>query len=460
VTQRDGSFAVSTEALAQLPEPIGDLRAMLADAGAQHTQVSLLRGLAPRPTAETGIQAMPTLGGAASPAGVEPQRPAPPSSPPVSAVPPVSPVSSVAPRGPTPLSIARPAPPASSEPVASAPTLHGPTALPRALSRPPARISSVPPPVASAPPVSAPVPVAKESAPVASAPVASAPVASAPVASVAKLPVEPASGPRGLVIAVASAKGGVGKTTISLNTAVALARRGLRVTLIDADPNGGVSAAVNAHTRRTTGAFDVLCGSMRLADALVASRMSALRVLPAGGASLSVEQLENAQAHRAGWQILIDQASRDADVVIIDTPAGTFGPTRVILSCVTHVLGVLQAEPIAMRVSDQFQRAVGALSPAPKVLGFVVNMFDSRSGASASVLQEACQVLPSGQVFETPIPRTNVINDASLRGVVPAQADLATAPAIAWAFEQLAAEVIARLDVERPAPALDETPLF
>lgn len=471
VTQRDGTFAVSTEALAQMPEPLGDLRTMLADAGARHVQVSLLRGLAPRPTAETGIQAMPTLGGAAAPAGVEPQRPAPPSSPPISAVPtappvsPAPPVSSVAPRGPTPLSIARPAPlaqPVSSEPVASAPTLHGPTALPRALSRPPARISSVPPPAASAPPVSAPVPVAKESAPVASAPVASAPVASAPVASapVAKPSVEPASGPRGLAIAVASAKGGVGKTTISLNTAVALARRGLRVTLIDADPNGGVSAAVNAHTRRTTGAFDVLCGSMRLADALVASRMSALRVLPAGGASLSVEQLENAQAHRAGWQILIDQASRDADVVIIDTPAGTFGPTRVILSCVTHVLGVLQAEPIAMRVSDQFQRAVGALSPAPKVLGFVVNMFDSRSGASASVLQEACQVLPSGQVFETPIPRTNVINDASLRGVVPAQADLATAPAIAWAFEQLAAEVLARLDVERPAPAVDETPLF
>ena len=467
VAQRDGSFAVSTETLAELPEPLGDLRTMLADAGARHVQVSLLRGLARRPSVETGVQVTPTLGGAAAPADAEPQRPPsrPPSSPatPVVSAVPDEPGPRVAPRGPTPLSIARPAPiaaPAPPEAVASAPTLHGPTSLPRALTRPrPAHISSVPPPAASAPPVSEPL---EESAPVASVPAVSAPVAIAPIASapVERAPVEPASGPRGLAIAVASAKGGVGKTTISLNTAVALARRGLRVTLIDADPNGGVSAAVNAHTRRTTGAFDVLCGSMRLADALVVSRMSALRVLPAGGASLSVEQLESAQAHRAAWQILIDQASRDADVVIIDTPAGTFGPTRVILSCVTHVLGVLQAEPIAMRVSDQFQRAVGALSPAPKVLGFVVNMFDSRSGASASVLQEACQVLPAGQVFETPIPRTNVINDASLRGVVPAQADLATAPAIAWAFEQLAAEVLARIDVERPAPALDETPLF
>jgi len=213
-------------------------------------------------------------------------------------------------------------------------------------------------------------------------------------------------------IAVASPKGGVGKTTISLNTAVALARRGLRVTLIDADPNGGVSAAVNAHARRTTGTFDVLCGALRLAD------------------------------------------------VLVDTPAGTLGPTRVILGCVSHTLGVLQAEPIAMRVSDQFQRALATVVPAPKLLGFVINMFDSRSSASASVLQEACRVLPAGQVFETPIPRTQVINEASLRGVVPAQADLTTAPAIAWAFEQFAAEMLTRLEVERPAPVLDETPLF
>jgi chromosome partitioning protein len=262
------------------------------------------------------------------------------------------------------------------------------------------------------------------------------------------------------VIAIASSKGGVGKTTIALNSAVALARRGMRVILIDGDPNGGVSAAVNAQARRATGVFDVLCGAARINDALITTRMNGLRVLPAGGSELSVEQIENAQTHASGWQILMPQIARDADIVIIDTPAGAFGPTRVLASCATHVLGVLQAEPLAMRVADQLGRALGSIANAPKVLGFVINMFDSRSAASASVLQEACRTFPAGHVFETPIPRTAVINEASLRGLVPAQADLATAPAIAWAFEQFAAEVLSRLEVSRAPAVLDDTPLF
>jgi chromosome partitioning protein len=278
------------------------------------------------------------------------------------------------------------------------------------------------------------------------------------VASPAAVGLEEA--PHARIVAVVSPKGGVGKTTLALNTAVALARRGLRVTLVDADPNGGVSAAVNAHERRTIGAFDVLCGSMPLADALITSRMNHLRVLPAGGANLPVEAIEAAQVDRAPWQRLLVEVSKDADIVLLDTPGGALGPTRVLSSCATHVLSILQAEPLAMRAIAQLERALAAARPAPEVLGVVINMFDSRSAASAHVLQEACRALPPGKVFETPIPRTGVINEASDRGLVPAQADLATAPAIAWAFEQLAAELVARLELERPRPMLDEAPLF
>lgn len=433
LSQRAGSFAVSNETLPTLPEPIGDLRTMLAELGGGHAQVSLLRGLAPR-ARDTGVQALPAV-------------PAPEPAPPRLVQEP--PVASSVP-------VASSSPPPVATPVASAPTLHAAGGLPRSLSqdllRAPRRISSVPPPAAPAVvrPLTPAIPISRAAVP-----------APKPTVEPAPAPERAApAGARARAVAIASAKGGVGKTTVALNTAVALARRGLRVTLIDADPSGGVSAAVNAHTRRTTGTFDVLCGVLRLSDALIESRLSSLRVLPAGGAGLSMEQIENAQNHRAAWQLLLDQASRDADVVLVDTPAGAFGPTRVILGCVTHALGVLQAEPIAMRVSDQLQRALATTTPAPKLLGFVVNMFDSRSSASAQVLQEACRVLPAGQVFDTPIPRTHVINEASVRGVVPAQADLATAPAIAWAFEQLAAELLSRLEVERPVAVLDESPLF
>lgn len=457
VTQREGSFSVSTETLSPLPEPLGDLREMLAETGASHTQVSLLRIPARTPIGETGVQAMPVLGSDDAP--VERPEPAPSAPAPISvpsrrfapvpaapispAVSPFSRAPSSPPPAPSPLpSRSRPSAPsfepAPAEPVASAPTLQAssaPPPLPRSLTRP----VQVPAQRPAAPPVK--------------------PVERKLTFDVAPM-LASTSGSSAPVVALVSPKGGVGKTTISLNLAVALARRGLRVTLVDADPNGGVSATVNALDRRTTGAFDVVSGVMSLDDVLIVSRMSSLRVVPAGGAVLSIEQLERAQSDGRGWEQLIARASRDSDVVLVDTPAGTLGPTRVLFGAVTHVLGVLQAEPVAMRVAAQLDRALSASAPAPRVLGFVVNMFDSRSAASASVIQEACRALPAGQMFETPIPRTNVINDAALRGVVPAQADLATAPAIAWAFDQLAAEVLARLDVERPGAVLESAPLF
>ncbi|MCZ7685327.1 MAG: ParA family protein [Sandaracinaceae bacterium] len=483
VAQRAGSFSVSTEALPRLPEPIGDLRAMLEQAGVEHTRIALLRGLDRRPRAgDTGVQ--PTLAveipskppSVVPPPQPEPLRPRLTPATPISraavatqAGPPRAPEGTSGPQS----QVAEPPPaaPSSRPPSSQPPSAEPPSAEPPSARPPSARPPSARPPAqaqpAPAPGSARPSPVPPQPAPQARGDAPALPLPRSITASLshpavrsdapsgARRSAEQVSAP---VVAVASAKGGVGKTTISLNTAVALARRGLRVTLIDADPSGGVSAAINAQDRRRTGTFDVLCGAMRFGDALVESRMSSLRVLPSGGMDLSLEQIENAQGHRAGWQLLLRDASRDADLVIVDTPAGTFGSTRVLFGCASHVLGVLQAEPIAMRVAEHFRRALDASSPAPRVIGYVVNMFDSRSAASASVLQDACRVLPPGQVFETPIPRTQVINEASLRGVVPAQADLATAPAIAWAFEQLAAELLARLELERPAQLLDDAP--
>jgi chromosome partitioning protein len=440
VSHRNGTFSVSTEILAQLPEPLGDLRAMLKELGSD--QISLLRGLDRRPMADTGVQSLPTL-------AVDPpsQAPMAPSAPKLTPATPISreasPALAPAPQAPVAQAPAPQAPvaqaPAPQAPAPQAPAPQATVALPRSLSQ---SLGAPRAPIASPVEAEPALPEAPEARP------ARAVGASRPTERTIPM------------IAVASAKGGVGKTTISLNTAVALARRGMRVTLVDADPSGGVSAAINAQERRTVGAFDVLCGALRFADVLVVSRMSSLRVVPSGGLNRSVDQIENAQMHRGGWQLLIREAARDSDIVIVDTPAGAFGSTRALFGCVTHVLGVLQAEPIAMRVANHFQRALTAVSPPPRMLGYVVNMFDSRSAASASVLQDACRILPAGHVFETPIPRTNVINEASMRGVVPAQADLATAPAIAWAFEQLAAEMMSRLELERPVEQLDESPLF
>ena len=65
-----------------------------------------------------------------------------------------------------------------------------------------------------------------------------------------------------------------------------------------------------------------------------------------------------------------------------------------------------------------------------------------------------------GLLFDTSVPRTSILNDASLRGVIAGQGELASAPAVAWTFEQLATEILGRMQLARTTPMLDDAPLF
>lgn len=422
VTQRDGSFVVRSVTGLPPTEPLGDLRSLLEQLGSGHAEVSLLRN-APMPvhvSHGTGVQSLPLAVAQPAPAPAPQAAPAPV---PVTA--------------PAPMPQAVPAPAPQAAPASAPQAAPAPAPMPQPVAAKPVSLPPAPTPI---------------------------PVRVVPKAE------EPRQRPRETtranqdaaapILAVASAKGGVGKTTIAMNLAVALARRGLRVTIVDADPNGGVSASVNAHNRISSGAFDVICGAADLGDVTVTTRMDGLKVVPAGGSSLSIEQLENAQSHRAAWRTLLNTIASAADVVILDTAGGIYGPTRAMLGCATHVVGILQAEPLALRASSHFERAISGMKPGPQLLGIAMNMFEPRGSTSTSVLQQACDELPQGLLFDTSIPRTAIINDASLRGVVAGQGELSNAPAVAWTFEQLSAELLDRLRLVRARPALDDSPLF
>jgi len=407
VTQRNGSFVVRSVHGMPATEPLGELRSLLKQIGGDFANIALLRNV-PMPPAMangTGVQSLPP---AVVPSGQPLAAPAPV----------VVPVAPVAP------AVAAPVAPAVAAPVAPA--------------------------------VAAPV------APAVAAPVAPAVAAPAPASTQApkRMSVVPAAADPVPIVALVSAKGGAGKTTIAMNLAVALARRGLRVTVVDSDPNGGISASVNAHRRILKGAFDVICGAASLADVTVSTRMVGLRVVPAGGSTLAIEQVENAQSHRSAWRSLLSTAAASSDVVLVDTAGGVYGPTRTMLGLATHVVGVLQAEPLALRASDHFDRAIASVSPAPELIGIAMNMFEPRGSTSSTVLQEACDALRPGLLFDTSIPRTPIINDASLRGVIAGQGELSNAPAVAWTFEQLSAELLDRLQLSRARTVLDDSPLF
>jgi chromosome partitioning protein len=252
----------------------------------------------------------------------------------------------------------------------------------------------------------------------------------------------------GHVIAVASPKGGSGKTTVSLNMSLALARRGHRVILVDGDVNGDVLSAVDARGAAEVGVFDVLAGRASLESTIRQTVFDGLSVVPAVGRIVPEPEL-TFQDYGEQWRALLRELSVRAPIIVVDTPAGMLGTTYQILTGTTHVIGVLQAEVIAQRSFKMFSHSIAALPShqRPTVLGVFLNMLQLGHGASIKVLQQACDELPREWLFDTAIPRSSAFLDASAAGVPLHLYRQDHAPAVTSLFDTLAAEVAERLSL-------------
>jgi chromosome partitioning protein len=256
----------------------------------------------------------------------------------------------------------------------------------------------------------------------------------------------------GHIIAVASPKGGSGKTTVSLNLSLALARRGHRVILVDGDVNGDVLSAVDARSAAEVGVFDVLAGRATLENTIRQTVFDGLEVVPAVGRNIPEPEL-TFQDYGEQWRTVLRWLSLRAPVIVVDTPAGMLGTTYQILGGATHVIGVLQAEVIAQRSFKMFSHCVKALpkTQRPAVLGVFLNMLQLGHAASIKVLQQACDELPREWLFDTAIPRSSAFLDASAAGVPLHLYRRDHAPAVTSLFDTLASEVAERLGIQ-PGP--------
>lgn len=249
-----------------------------------------------------------------------------------------------------------------------------------------------------------------------------------------------------VVLAVVSPKGGSGKTTIALNLALSLARQERSVILVDGDINGDVLSAIGARERAAHGVVDVLTNKVGYGAALLRTVMPHFRILPALG-----EQLPDTATllgeHSQAWRKLLHELSEEAEIVIVDSPAGMFGSTHQLLSGCSHVLGVLQAELIASRSFTTLERALQLMPSAerPEVIGVVLNMLQPRQRASVQVLQDACAHLPKGWLLDTAIPRSDSFLEATEEGLPLRLLDEQNPPAVSWLFDTLASEISARL---------------
>jgi len=253
------------------------------------------------------------------------------------------------------------------------------------------------------------------------------------------------------IVAFVSPKGGSGKSTLALNTSISLARRGHSVILVDGDVNGDVLSAIDARERAKCGALDIVAGQASIAEALIATVLPRLKLLPAVGPTLPDLDLVSRDPHDR-WVELLAALAQRAEVVVVDTPAGMFGTTRSIMRGATHVVGVLQAEVLAARSFQRFSEGLAMLPEGrrPAVLGVALNMLQTRHHASLSVFQGALEKLPAEWLFDTTIPRHPAFLEATHHGVPLRQLDEDAPPPVAFLFDNLAGELAERLGLKRP----------
>jgi chromosome partitioning protein len=249
------------------------------------------------------------------------------------------------------------------------------------------------------------------------------------------------------IIAMCNQKGGVGKTTTSINMAAALAEYGRKVLLVDFDPQGALSAGlgVNAHDALTI--YDLMLDrSIETKAAIQKTSVENLDVIPANIELSAAEmKLVNEIAREQILTRILKSVLDDYDVIVIDCQPSLGLLTVNALTAAHGVIIPLASEFFALRgvaiLEDIISKVQEGLNPALKLDGILATMFDPRTLHSREVLERLHEAF-GDKVFRSVINRTVKFPDATV-----AQAPItvyAPTSAAAESYRTVARELVSR----------------
>lgn len=249
----------------------------------------------------------------------------------------------------------------------------------------------------------------------------------------------------GRIIAIANQKGGVGKTTTSINLSACLAEKGKKVLVIDTDPQGNTTSGFGIDKNELENTiYELILGECSIGDCIVKDVINNVSVLPSN-VNLAAAEIELIGVEKKEYILKneVDYVKEEYDFIIIDCPPSLNMLTINSMTTADSVLVPIQCEYYALEGLSQLIHTINLvkerLNPDLDMDGVVFTMYDSRTNLSMQVVDNVKQNLKQ-KVYNTLIPRNIRLAEAPSYGMPISKYDPKSAGA--EAYKQLAEEVI------------------
>lgn len=223
------------------------------------------------------------------------------------------------------------------------------------------------------------------------------------------------------ILAIANRKGGVGKTTTTVNVATAMAAAGKKVLVIDLDPQGNASTSMGVDKKGSmTSSYEVLLGNARLTDAVVWTEIPNFSIVPSSP-DLAAAEIELVEMEKREFALkkALSKEGVNYDYILIDCPPSLSLVTINALVAADAVIVPLQCEFLALEGVSDLIRNINIIkknfNSSLTLHGVVLTMYDKRNNLTQMV-EEDVRHFFGKKVYETVIPRNVKISEAPSHG--------------------------------------------